>query len=82
MNNPVVVAGIQVSERNITPSTEAQQARELAIDMLTTAVTAARAKAREDLYNDEKYGPDIEAAANEYIGILQERNNQVRDMLQ
>ena len=82
VNNPVVVAGIQVSERNITPSTEAQQARELAIDMLTTAVTAARAKAREDLYNDEKYGPDIEAAATEYIGILQERNNQVRDMLQ
>jgi hypothetical protein len=67
---------------SLSPSVQAQQARELAIDMLTTAVTAARAKAREDLYEDEKFGPDIQSAAEEYIGILRERNEQVRDMLQ
>jgi hypothetical protein len=50
--------------------------------MLQSAVTAARQQARKDLFNDPTYGSEIESASEDYIQLMREKNDNIRDMMQ
>ena len=81
VSQPTTLMDVQVADKTLTPSTNAQEARELCIDMLQSAVTAARQQARKDLFNDPTFGPEIESASEDYIQLMQQKNDTIRDMM-
>jgi hypothetical protein len=81
VSQPTTLLDVQVADKTLTPSVNAQEAREICIDILQSAVQAARQKARRDLYEDPTYGADIESAVDSYIAIERQRNDTIRDMM-
>jgi hypothetical protein len=82
VSQPTTLVDVQVADKNLTPSTQAQEARELCIDLLQSAVAAARAQARKDLTDDLTFGPEIESASEAYIQLKRQQSANIRDMLQ